>query len=80
MTNEEVNTRVETVIGEVLDLPKLSLTRDTTADQVEGWDSLSHISLIAAVEKEFKVQFTLREVKGLKNVGSLLDLVHSKVG
>jgi acyl carrier protein len=79
MTSEEIKGRVEGVFRDVLDIPDLVLSRDTTADQVEGWDSLSHISLIAAVEREFKVKFNLREIKALNHVGDLLDLVRTKV-
>ena len=49
-----------------------------TASDVEDWDSLNHINLIVAVEREFKVKFTTAEVSGLKNVGDLMDLIGRK--
>jgi len=51
-----------------------------TANDVENWDSLTHIDLIVAIEKEFRVRFTTAEVSGLKNVGELESLVEKKVG
>ncbi len=78
MTEAEIKSRVERIFRDVLDQPQLCLDRSTTADQVEDWDSLSHINLIAGVEKEFGLKFTLKEIKGLKNVGDMFDLVRSK--
>jgi len=64
----------QTVFGD----ETLSLSRATTARDVEGWDSLMHINLIVAVEREFKIRFTTREIAGLQDVGELLDLIGSK--
>jgi acyl carrier protein len=49
-----------------------------TADDVENWDSLTHINLIVAIEHEFQIKFTTREIAGLQNVGELMDLVLRK--
>ena len=54
------------------------LASATTADDVPGWDSLTHIDLIVAIEKHFKIRFTTGEVTALKNVGDLMDLIASK--
>jgi len=78
MTEEQIKARVESVFQDILDRPGLSLSRGTTADQVDGWDSLSHVSLIEGVEKEFKLNFTLREIKSFKNVGDMFDVIRSK--
>lgn len=53
----------------------LSLTRATTAKDVEGWDSLAHVRLVVAVERHFQVKFTSAEVAGLKSIGELSDLI-----
>lgn len=59
------------VFRAVFDDPSITLTPQTTADDVEGWDSLSHINLILAVEQRFAVHFSRKEVLRFKNVGDL---------
>jgi acyl carrier protein len=58
----------------------IQLSRDTTADDIKEWDSLMHINLIVAVEKEFKIRFTALEVMSFNNVGDLADTIGRKVG
>jgi len=58
--------------------PEIQLTRDTTANDIKEWDSLMHINLIVAVEKEFKIRFTTVEVMALQNVGDLADTIVRK--
>lgn len=79
MTTEEIKSRVTEIFKDVLDNDTIVLFRETTADDVEGWDSLSHITIIVAIEKEFKIKFNLMELKPLKNVGELLDIVQLKI-
>jgi acyl carrier protein len=55
------------------------LKAETTADDVDGWDSLSHIRLVLSVEKAFNVKFSAAEVGKLKNVGELVGLIRSKL-
>ena len=54
------------------------LTRETTAKEVPEWDSLSHVRLMLAVEREFKVKFSAAEIARLKKFGDLVDLIQSK--
>jgi acyl carrier protein len=58
----------------------IQLSRNTTANDIKEWDSLMHINLIVAVEKEFKVRFTALEVMSFNNVGDLVDTIERKVG
>jgi acyl carrier protein len=51
---------------------------EMTANDVEGWDSLSHILLILAIENKFKIKFSQKELLTLKNVGSLVYLIENK--
>lgn len=67
------------VFRTVFDDETLDVDRDTTAKEVEGWDSLMHVKLVLAVEREFGVRFTSGDVASLKNVGELVDLVDSKL-
>jgi len=64
---------------EVFNDESIMITRETTADDIDGWDSLSHVNLIVAVEMRFKIRFTGGEVSGLKNVGDLIDQINKKV-
>jgi acyl carrier protein len=57
----------------------LVLTRDLIADDVEGWDSLNHTLIIAAIQKQFNIKFTLPEVLKLENIGDLLDTINRKL-
>lgn len=80
MTEEEIHRKLTGVFRDVFDEPTLEIRGDTTADDVEAWDSLTHINLIVAVEKAFGVSFTTREVLKLANVGDLLRLIAARVG
>lgn len=75
-----LHARLTGVFRNVFDDDSLALRADMTANDVENWDSLTHIDLIVAIEKEFRVRFTTAEVSGLKNVGELESLVEKKVG
>jgi len=67
------------VFRRVFDDDALQVDRDTTAKDVENWDSLMHVKLVLAVEREFGVRFTSGDVASLKNVGELVDLVDGKL-
>jgi acyl carrier protein len=67
------------VFREVFDDDSIVITRQTTASDIEGWDSLSHMNMVMAVEMKFKIRFALGELPALKNVGDLADLVRKKL-
>ncbi len=75
---QEITERLTQTFREVFDSPDLVIDRATTAEDVEDWDSLTHINLMVAVEREFKVKFTTAEVTRLQNVGDLIDLIAKK--
>jgi acyl carrier protein len=68
---------INDVFQQVFDDDELVVTRDTTAADVEGWDSLTHVTLMLAVEKRFGIKFKSAQVASLKNVGELIDLVEA---
>jgi len=74
----DVLQRVGEVFRDVFDADDLSIDRETTAADVNGWDSLMHVRLMIAIEKAFGVRFSSSEVAGLPNVGALVDLVQRK--
>jgi acyl carrier protein len=71
----DVLSRLNQVFQDVFDDEELTIDRGTTAKDVEGWDSLMHVTLLVNVEKAFRVRFTSSEVASLKNVGELVDLI-----
>jgi len=78
VTHEEVHQRLTAVFRDIFDNPSLEIADSTTADDIEDWDSVNHITLIAAVESEFKIKLSTRDVKNLANVGDFLKLIESK--
>jgi acyl carrier protein len=77
MSSDEILETVTQLFREVLDVPDLVLRRETTAKDVEEWDSLTHVQLMVAVEKRFKVRFSAKQIQGFKNVGDMCDAVAS---
>ena len=73
-----IEPRLKNVILRELNLDDFDLTEATIAPQVPGWDSLSHVRILGAVEKEYGIRFRGLEVVRLKNVGQLQDLVARK--
>jgi acyl carrier protein len=80
MPDHHIHDRLAGIMQSVFDDPNLVVHGELTAADVEGWDSLSHINLIAAVEKEFKLRFTTSEIMALANVGDLESLIGRKLG
>ncbi len=71
MNDEAILIAMTEVFRDILDVPDLVLGPSTTAKDVEEWDSLTHIQLVAAVEKRFKIRFTAQEIQGFKDVGDM---------
>jgi acyl carrier protein len=74
----EIKAKLTPLFRDVFANDDIIAQEDLSAKDVEGWDSLSHINMIVAVEKTFKVRFTTREVSSLKKVGDLIDLIKQK--
>jgi acyl carrier protein len=64
---------------DILDNEDIKLTSDTSATDIEEWDSLSHIMLIVNIEKKYKIKFTSIEIAGFKNVGELAKTILQKL-
>lgn len=78
MEHNEILAKVQEVFRDVLDNDEIVLTPQTTADDVEDWDSLSHIQLIVAIEKAFKIKFTSKEILSWNNVSEMIESIASK--
>lgn len=79
MTKEAIYEKLNEVFQDVFDDDSIIVNADTTADDIEDWDSLEHINLVSAVEKEFGVKFTMAQVVGMKNVGEMVDVILNAV-
>ena len=79
MEREDILKRVEEIFREELGQSDLVLSDETTADDVEGWDSLSHVQLVAVMEDAFGIEFSSREILSWDNVGDLIDSIQKKV-
>jgi acyl carrier protein len=79
MINAEILNTITSIMREVLELPTLEVTTETSAADVDEWDSMTHIQIIAAIEGKFKVRFALGELQALKNVGDMIGLIEKKL-
>ena len=69
--------RLQDVFRDVFDNDELVINRQTTAADIDDWDSINHVNLVLAVEREFKVRLSSSGIANLKNVGELVDLLGS---
>jgi acyl carrier protein len=79
MTAEQIKTNLTEIFKDIFNDNSIVLARETTANDIEDWDSLAQISLLVAIEKEFDITFSVDEIKDLKNVGEMLDIIQHKV-
>jgi acyl carrier protein len=71
--------KLNPIFRQVFEDDDIIVKRETTSDDIDAWDSLSHINLVMAIEMEFKIRFALGELQSLKNVGHLADLIDKKL-
>ncbi len=79
MDRKEILNTVNNVFIDVLDDDSLVLTEATTANDVEEWDSLNHIQLVVAIERQFKIRFASQEILSWQNVGEMVDSITVKL-
>lgn len=78
MEKNQILEEVQEIFREVLDNEEIVLANETTTDDIEEWDSLTHIQLIVAIEKHFKIKFTSKEILSWQNVGEMIDCIATK--
>ena len=76
MSREEIFETLNEVFRDVFDDESITVNDQTTAADVDGWDSHMHISLIDAVEEAFDIRFDMKTVVKMKNVGEMVDFEH----
>jgi len=78
MERNEILKQVNGIFADVLDNEGLVLNESTTANDVDDWDSLTHIHLVVAIEKHFKIRFTSQEIQSWNNIGELIGCIATK--
>ena len=78
MDNKEILNQVQEIFHDQLDDESIVLTSETTSEDVDDWDSLTHIMLVVAIEKHFKIKFTSKEILSWKNVGEMINCILEK--
>ncbi len=77
-TKESILKQIELLLREILNKESLNISMSTTSKDIEGWDSLNHMIIIARIEKHFDIIFSFREVMKLNNIGDLCNIVLTK--
>lgn len=75
MTREELFIKLNEIFQDVFDNDGITISEETKADDIQGWDSLEHMNLIAAVEECFGIKFNMGEVTMMKNVSEMADII-----
>ena len=78
MDEKTILAAVQDIFRDNFDDEELVITRETCADDIEDWDSLEHITLISAVEREFRMKFKMGEISSMKNVGEMVSIIASR--
>lgn len=74
MTNQAILEKLSEIFTDVFD-EEITVTAQTTAADIEGWDSLTHITLISEVEDAFGIKFSMKQILGMQNVGEMVDII-----
>lgn len=75
MTRESVLKELNNIIEEVLDASGLNIKEETTASDVEDWDSIMHIEIVVEIEQHYGMKFQTKQIEGFKNVGNIISAI-----
>lgn len=79
MSSSNTFETVTNIITNTFDLEEFEFKAETSAEDIDEWDSLSHIELITSIESHYKIRFALGELQDLKNIGDMVTLIESKI-
>jgi acyl carrier protein len=79
MKRIEIFSQLEKVLIDILEIEDFVITDNTTAEEIDEWDSLSHIQIVDAIEKHFNIKFTSFEINSWIDVGEMVDCVQKKI-
>ena len=79
MTKEEVLDKLQPIFRDIFNDDSLVISEETDADDIDEWDSFNNINLVASIEREFNINFTLDELQDLEDVGAMADLIAKKI-
>ena len=79
MTREDIFEKLNEVFRDVFEGEDITVNDQTTADDIDDWDSLEHINLINAIEQEFGIKFNMGQIVGMKNVGEMVNIIEGKL-
>lgn len=80
METTEIKESLKAIFTDTLGHNSFELEDDTTAKDVDGWDSVTHMMLINEIEKKYNIKFSLMDLMNLENIGSLIKAIKNKVG
>ena len=72
---EKIYEKLNEILRDIFDDDDITVTPETNSDSIEDWDSLEHINLVVAIEKEFGLKFSMDEVTGMQNVGEMVEII-----
>lgn len=79
MNRQQILDKVNEIFQDVFDDETITVEEATTAEDIEDWDSLTHITLISEIESEFGFKFAMKDVLGMKDVGEMLDIIEKEI-
>lgn len=77
--NQDIFETVAEAIRDITGDDEADVTRETVADDIDGWDSMAHVKIILAIEAAFKIRFNVEEVGRIDQVGDIIDMVAAKI-
>ena len=78
MTREEILNKLNNIFNQVFDR-EITLLESTSAKDINGWDSLTHITIISMVEEEFEITFTMKQVLEMQNIGDMISIIEEEI-
>jgi len=78
MKSEDIIKKITAIVRDIVDPNLAEMTSETQSQDVDGWDSISHVMIIGEIEKEFKFQFDLKDLYRIVSVGDIVQLIQSK--